>query len=43
METLQKLLIVAIVEQNDTQNFKELRNKKISLKNSPDMRDDILN
>ena len=33
MEVLQKLQIVAIIEHNDIENFKELKNKKISLEN----------
>ena len=33
MEVLQKFQIVAIIEQNDIENFKELRNKKTSLEN----------
>ena len=33
MEALQKLQIVAIVKQNGIQNSKELRNKKITLRN----------
>ena len=43
METLPKLQIIAIFEHNDTENFKEPRNKKIGLENSSDMRDHILN
>ena len=43
METLQKLQILAIVGHNDTEKFKEIRNKKISLENSSNMRDHILN
>ena len=43
MENLQKLQTVAITEHNDTENFKELRNKEISLENSADMRNHFLN
>lgn len=43
METLQKIQLVAVVERIDTENFKELRNKEISLENSSDMRKYILN
>ena len=43
METLQKIQLVALVEHIDTENFKELRNKEISLENSSDMRNYILN
>ena len=43
METWQKLqIIAAIVGPDDTENFKEIRNKKISLENSSDMRHHIL-
>ena len=35
--------IVAIAEHNYTENFKEVRSKKISLGNNSDMRDHILN
>ena len=40
METFQN---VAVVEHNDTENFRKLRNKEISLENSSDMRNHILN
>ena len=43
METIQKLQTAAIIEWNDTENFKELRNKEISLENSSDMRNHVLN
>ena len=43
METTQKLQTAAITERNDTENFKELRNKEISLENSSDMGNHFLN
>ena len=43
METIQKLQTAAIIGRNDTEYFKELRNKKIRLENSPDMRNHFLN
>ena len=43
METIQKLQTAAIIEWNGTENFKELRNKEISLENSSDMRNHFLN
>ena len=43
VEALQKLQIVALVEENDIENFKELRNKKISSEISSNIRNNILN
>ena len=43
METIQKLQTAAIIERNDTEYFKKLRNKKIRLENNPDMRNHFLN
>ena len=40
METLQK---VAVVEHNDTEHFRKLRNKETNLENSSDMRNHTLN
>ena len=40
---LQKLQIVAIFKHNDTENLKELRNKKVSLENSSDIRNHMCN
>ena len=42
-ENLRKLQIVAIVEQNSFEDFKELRNKKISWEISSDIRNHIPN
>ena len=42
-ENLRKLQIVAIVEQNSFEDFKELRNKKISWEISSDIKNHIRN
>ena len=43
MEPFQKLQVVAILVDNESENFKELRNKKVSLGNSLNIRQHILN
>lgn len=43
MEPFQKLQVVAILVDNESENFKELRIKKVSLGNSLNIRQHILN
>ena len=43
MEPFQNLQVVAILVDNESENFKELRNKKVSLGNSLNIRQHILN